>query len=88
MCINPDYHATNTGWLSFREAYREDLVRAWKNEQILRDNKKLFANNQDLVVNNLATLQSLQASKYAQILNPSLQIALSVQAELRNLTKV
>jgi hypothetical protein len=54
----------------------------------LRDNKKLFANNQDLVVNNLATLQSLQASKYAQILNPSLQIALSVQAELRNLTKV
>ncbi|MBD2691226.1 hypothetical protein [Anabaena catenula] len=33
---------------------QEDLLHALKSEQILRDNKKLFANNQDLVVNNLA----------------------------------
>jgi hypothetical protein len=37
---------------------REDLVRALKSERILRDNKKLLANNLDLVVNNLANLQS------------------------------
>jgi flagellar basal body rod protein FlgG len=40
----------------------------------------LLANNQDLVVNNLANLQTLpvssQASEYAQLLNQSLQIAL------------
>ena len=70
---------------------REDLVRVLKSERILRDNKKLLANNQDLVVNNLANLQNLPVSsqprKYAQILNQSLQIALNVQAELRQLAK-
>ncbi len=49
-------------------------------ERILRDNKRLLANNQDLVVNNLANLQPLQvssqASEYAQLPNQSLQIAL------------
>ena len=58
----------------------------------MRDNERLLANNQDLVVNNLANLQSLevsnQASEYAQLLNQSLQIALDVQTELRKLTKV
>jgi len=33
---------------------QEDLLHALKSEQILRDNKKPLANNQDLVVNNLA----------------------------------
>lgn len=78
--------------ISALELIREDLVRALKSERILRDNKKLLANNQDLVVNNLANLQSLevsnQASEYAQLLNQSLQIALDVQTELRKLTKV
>jgi hypothetical protein len=41
----------------------------------LRDNKKPLANNQDLVVNNLANLQNLEVSRqaieYAQILNQS-----------------
>ncbi|MEA5617853.1 hypothetical protein VB711_08375 [Cronbergia sp. UHCC 0137] len=68
---------------------REDLVRALQSERILRDNKKLLANNQDLVVNNLANLQTLQvssqASEYAQLLNQSLQIALDVQTEIRKL---
>nr|WP_016950265.1 hypothetical protein [Anabaena sp. PCC 7108] len=40
------------------------MLHALKSEQILRDNKKLFANNQDLVVNNLANLQTLQVSEY------------------------
>ncbi len=60
-----------------------------KTERILRDNKKLLANNQELFVNNLANLQALQlssqAGEYAQFLNESLQIALDVQAEIRKL---
>jgi hypothetical protein len=70
---------------------REDLVRALKTERILRDNKKLLANNQELFVNNLASLQALQVSsqagEYAQLLNQSLQIAIDVQAEIRKLHK-
>ena len=70
---------------------REDLVCALKTERILRDNKKLLANNQELFVNNLASLQALQVSsqagEYAQLLNQSLQIAIDVQAEIRKLHK-
>ena len=68
---------------------REDLVLALKTERILRDNKKLLANNQDLFVNNLANLQALQVSteagQYAQLLNQSLQIAVDVQSQIRKL---
>ncbi|MEM9927736.1 MAG: hypothetical protein AAF915_29125 [Cyanobacteria bacterium P01_D01_bin.50] len=68
---------------------REDLVRALKTERILRDNKKLLANNQDLFVNNLANLQALQVSteagEYAELLNQSLQIAVDVQSQIRKL---
>lgn len=71
---------------------REDLVVALKSERILRDNKKLLANNQDLFINNLAHLQALQlssqTSEYAQLLNQSLQIALDVQAEMKKLQKM
>jgi hypothetical protein len=78
--------------LAAMQLIREDLVRALKSERILRDNKKLLANNQELFVNNLANLQALevssQAGEYAQILNQSLQIALDVQAEIRKLQKV
>ncbi|WP_414568489.1 hypothetical protein [Nostoc sp. CCY 9925] len=70
---------------------REDLVRALKTERILRDNKNLLANNQELFVNNLTSLQALQVSsqagEYAQLLNQSLQIAIDVQAEIRKLQK-
>ncbi|MDZ8027412.1 MAG: hypothetical protein RMX97_22325 [Nostoc sp. DedQUE11] len=70
---------------------REDLVRALKTERILRDNKNLLANNQELFVNNLTSLQALQVSsqagEYAQLLNQSLQIAIDVQAEIRKLHK-
>lgn len=70
---------------------REDLVQALKTERILRDNKKLLANNQELFVSNVETLHamSLQISsevgEYPQLLNQSLQIALDVQAEVRKL---
>ncbi|TAE58416.1 MAG: hypothetical protein EAZ76_07290 [Nostocales cyanobacterium] len=78
--------------ISALQLIREDLVRALKSERILRDNKKLLANHQELLVNNLANLQTLevsnQAGEYAQLLNQSLQIALDVQAELRKLQKV
>lgn len=78
--------------LEAMQLIREDLVRALKSERILRDNKKLLANNQELFVNNLANLQALevssQAGEYAQLLNQSLQIALDVQAEIRKLQKV
>jgi hypothetical protein len=71
---------------------REDFVRALKTERILRDNKELFTNNQELLVNNLTKLQALQvssqASEYAQILNQSLQIAMSVQTEITKLREI
>jgi hypothetical protein len=68
---------------------REDLVRALKTERILRDNKKLLADNQELFTNNLANLQALQvnqeANEYSRILNQSLQIAIEVQTEISKL---
>jgi hypothetical protein len=77
--------------ISALQLIREDLVCALKSERILRHNKKLLAQNQDLV-SNLANLQTLQvsneASEYGQLLNQSLQIALDVQTEIRKLRKV
>nr|WP_211175957.1 hypothetical protein [Brasilonema sp. UFV-L1] len=71
---------------------REDFVRALKTERILRDNKKLFTNNQELLVNNFTDLQLLQVSnqagEYAQLLNQSLQIAMTVQTEMTRFHKV
>ncbi|PMB24819.1 hypothetical protein [Fischerella thermalis] len=71
------------------ELLREDLVRALKIERILRDNKKLLSEQQELFVNNLANLQALQISssigEYFQILNQSLQIDLDVQSQIRKL---
>ncbi|WP_337886408.1 hypothetical protein [Fischerella thermalis] len=71
------------------ELLREDLVRALKIERILRDNKKLLSEQQELFVNNLANLQALQISssigEYVQILNQSLQIDLDVQSQIRKL---
>ena len=71
---------------------REDLVRALKTERILRDNKKLIGQKHELLIDNLANLQALQASseasEYAQLLNQSLQIAVDVQEQIRKLRKV
>ncbi|PLZ91561.1 hypothetical protein [Fischerella thermalis] len=71
------------------ELVREDLVRALKIERILRDNKKLLPEQEELFVNNLTNLQSLRISssigEYVQILNQSLQIDLDVQSQIRKL---
>ena len=68
---------------------REDLVQALKTARLLRDNKKLLANQQELFVNNVTNIQAIkdstQASEYGQIINQLLQIDLDVQAELRKL---
>jgi len=68
---------------------REDLVQALKTARLLRDNKKLLANQQELFVNNVTNIQAIkentQASEYGQIINQLLQIDLEVQAELRKL---
>jgi hypothetical protein len=62
---------------------REDLVRAFQRDRLLRDNKRLLADNQDLSVNNLTNIQALQAntqaSEYSLLLNQVLQIASDVQ---------
>lgn len=68
---------------------RQDLVRAVKSDRLLRDNKRLLADNQDLSVNNITSIQTLQAnsqaSEYTLLLNQVLQIALDVQAQVRKL---
>ncbi|BCL33832.1 hypothetical protein [Nostoc sp. MS1] len=68
---------------------REDLVQALKTERLLRDNKKLLANQQELFVNHLTNIQAIQentqASEYGQIINQVLQIGLDVEAQLRKL---
>lgn len=84
--------------ISALQLIREDLVRALRCERILRDNKELLANNEQLLINNLACLQALEvsdsfaavqsterATQYSQLLNQSLQIAIEVQAEMRKL---
>ncbi len=77
--------------ISALQLIREDLVSALKTERILRDNKKLLANSQDLFMNNLANLQALhlseQAGEYGNLLNQSLQIAVDVQEQVRKLNK-
>jgi membrane glycosyltransferase len=74
---------------------REDLVQALKTERLLRDNRKLLANNQqDLFASNVETLGAMslqpssQTTEYAQIENQLLQIAVNVQAQIRKLRKV
>ncbi|QLE54162.1 hypothetical protein [Nostoc sp. TCL26-01] len=68
---------------------RKDLVQALKCERVLRDNKKLLGNQQELFVNNFTNIQTLkessQAGEYSQILHQSWQIALDVQVEVQKL---
>lgn len=68
---------------------REDLVRAFMSERILRENKNAIAANPELFGNNLAALRAMQvnvqAGEYGRLLNEALQIGCSVQAEMRKL---
>ena len=68
---------------------RDDLFRALKTERILRENKKFVATNSELFANNLVTLNSLllsdRSSEQGRLLNEALQLAISVQAEMKKL---
>jgi hypothetical protein len=68
---------------------REDLIRAFKTEKILRKNARFIKLNPDLFANNLTALAALQvgeqASEYGRILNEAFQIGLSIQDEMRQL---
>jgi len=68
---------------------REDLLRAFKAERILRENHSFIAGNPELFFTNLRALQALQvsnqASEYGRLLNEALQISVGVQAEMRKL---
>lgn len=68
---------------------REDLVRALKTEKIIRENQRFIASNQEMFSSNLTAVKALQvsdrASEHGQLLNEALQIAISVQEEMRQL---
>jgi hypothetical protein len=90
--INDQLEAAGTAGttLSGLQLTRDDLVRAFKTERILRENKQLISTNPELFANNLRTLQAMQlssdqASEYGKLLNDALQIAVDVQAEMRKL---
>jgi hypothetical protein len=68
---------------------RDDLIRALKTEKILRENKEFIDSNPHMFAHNLANLQALQvseqASEYGRILDETLQVAVSIQQELKKL---
>ena len=68
---------------------KEDLVQVLKSEKILRENRSFIAGNLELFATNLRAIRALQvsdrASEYRCLLNEALQIAVSVQEEMRRL---
>ncbi|MGP1387151.1 MAG: hypothetical protein ACTS2F_26570 [Thainema sp.] len=68
---------------------RSDLARALKTERILRENHRFIARNTDLFSHNLTSLSVLQVSDevnaQGRILNEALEVAVSVQNEMRSL---
>lgn len=68
---------------------RTDLARALKTERILRENQRFIARNTDLFSHNLTSLSVLQVSDevnaQGRILNEALEVAVSVQNEMRSL---
>ncbi len=74
------------------EITRSDLVRGLKTERILRENKSFIEGHPEMFAKNLIALTALQvsnqASEQGQILDEALQIAVSVQREMRKLYDV
>ncbi len=68
---------------------RSDLARALRTERILRENQRFIARNTDLFSHNLTSLSVLQVSDevnaQGKILNEALEVAVSVQNEMRSL---
>lgn len=71
------------------QSIRENLIRAFKTERILRTNQAFIAKNQDLLPNYLAALQALklnpQVDNYAITLKEGLQIAQEIELEMKKL---
>jgi hypothetical protein len=68
---------------------RENIIRALKTERILSKNRAFIERNRELLVGNLIALEALQvteeASEYTKMLDNVLQIAQSVQVEMKQL---
>ncbi|MEO1131132.1 MAG: hypothetical protein AAFX40_00335 [Cyanobacteria bacterium J06639_1] len=68
---------------------REDLLRAFKLERILRENRDIVATNPGMFATNLQSVQALRvsdrSSEYGILLEESLQLALSIQEEMDNM---
>ncbi|MBD2522341.1 hypothetical protein [Nostoc sp. FACHB-133] len=65
---------------------RDDLIRALKTERILRENPDFSPEEFAINLSTIKTLQICeQASEYGQLLNEALQVAVSVQEEMRRL---
>jgi hypothetical protein len=68
---------------------RENIIRALKTERILSKNRAFIEHNRELLVGNLIALEALQVtqkvSEYTEMLDNVLQIAQSVQAEMKQL---
>jgi hypothetical protein len=68
---------------------RENIIRALKTERILSKNRAFIERNKELLVGNLIALEALQvteeASEYTKMLDNVLQIAQSVQVEMKQL---
>ncbi|MDX2254403.1 MAG: hypothetical protein NW214_02705 [Pseudanabaenaceae cyanobacterium bins.39] len=65
---------------------RNDIVRAFKTERILRDNPDFHPDHFEIDLNAFATMQvNERAKEYAKIFDTSLQIAIDVQAAMADL---
>ena len=70
---------------------KEDIIRAIKTERILRENKDFIAQNMDIGMfdNHFASVEAIylseRASEYGQFLNDTIQVAMQVQQEMKNM---
>ncbi|MEM6446148.1 MAG: hypothetical protein AAFY57_07560 [Cyanobacteria bacterium J06642_2] len=68
---------------------RDDLLRAFKLERILRENRDIVTTNPSMFTTNLQSVQALRvsdrSSEYGVLLEESLQLALSIQEEMENM---
>lgn len=68
---------------------RDDLLRAFKLERILRENRDIVTTNPGMFATNLQSIQALRvsdrSSEYGVLLEESLQLALSIREEMENM---
>jgi hypothetical protein len=75
--------------ISALQLTREDLVRALKTEKVLRQHRRFIDRNAEFFTDNLTALAALQvgdlASERGRLLHEALEIAVSVQSEMKKL---